>query len=58
VSDIFDRARTIPAFDNGGLTLPMDVYEKLHSLYVTRLKSHKSLRFGDFVMDLLAEKVL
>ncbi|MDA0709504.1 MAG: amidohydrolase family protein [bacterium] len=58
VSESFDQTRTVPTFDPGGLALPMAVYDKLHPLYVTRLKSNRSLRFSDFVIDLIAEKVL
>lgn len=51
----FDRTRTIPAFDYGGLELPMDVYAKLHRQYVSKLKDNKNLTFADFVVDVLKE---
>ena len=53
----FDRSRTVPVFDYGGLELSMDLYERLHRVYVDRLKEDASLTFGAFVVDLLAENM-
>lgn len=55
IAETFDHTRTIPAFDYGGLELPMDVYEKLHHQYVSQLQKNKNLTFADFVIDVLKE---
>lgn len=57
IEETFDRIRTIPAFDYGGLELPMDVYEKLHHRYVLKLKENKNLTFADFVVSVLGESI-
>ncbi|MBT4140067.1 MAG: amidohydrolase family protein [Candidatus Latescibacteria bacterium] len=57
IEETFDRTRTIPAFDYGGLELPMDVYEKLHHRYVSQLEQNNTLTFAEFVVDVLKETV-
>jgi hypothetical protein len=55
--EIFDRTRTIPAFDYGGLELPMDVYEKLHRKYVEQLQNDATKTFAGFVIEVLKKAI-
>jgi hypothetical protein len=57
IDEIFDRTRTIPAFDYGGLELPMDVYEKLHRKYVEQLQNDATKTFAGFVIEVLKKAI-
>lgn len=50
----FDRERRVPLFERGELTVSMDTFDAIHPGYVEALQKDPSLRFADYVEQLLA----
>lgn len=49
----FNRQRTVPLFEPGGLAISMDLYDRLHHRFVAALQHDKQLTFAQFVIEAL-----